>query len=598
MKKLLDHVGSKLGKATYGSFLYPYALSGATDKQANITPPVFAPQSLQNADRGRGQWLCSGVMEYHGLRAVLAPFEGGDSGAPNFGSMSAEARAEYFASVWGAKSLLSFDPSGAPLKPDHQQAMAAYAHGFEWLADLRALGTDMARMTGRHLIRGWLQHFGYWDDAAWRIDIASKRLNSWLHHYDYFIAAAPDHLIDKTSLTMARHIHHFMTVPSHHIVKEGAALETAKAMILGASALPHAQHAKQTGLELLEQTLKADLLNDGGHWTRSPQKLSWTLQLCLEIQYALRQAREDVPRFLDFAVQKMQKALHFFLMRDGRFALFQNTQEGHAGHLEKLVRASNTPSKRPSTVSASLHESGYEKMVKGKMSVMLDAGVMPDKQALKHAGSQHLTHASLGAIIAYYDKEAVFTSCGSHPYDTEWQQALRGSAAHSLLTVDHRDVAHLDEDGSASYTLASNPELKREDDLYGGLLCTLSHGAYEASLGLTHIRRLHLDKEGLNFRGEDILMSEAAIHSATAFTIRFHLHPRAQSSLTEAGRVVLIKLGSGAGLRFAISGDAQMTLEPGVYLGRGNTPRQTQQIVLSGRYSGGIETIGWALQKL
>ena len=63
------------------------------------------------------------------------------------------------------------------------------AHGFTWLRDLRALGTDAARGRARALVADWIG--APIDPLMRRPDVAGARLAAWLGHYDFFAASAP-----------------------------------------------------------------------------------------------------------------------------------------------------------------------------------------------------------------------------------------------------------------------------------------------------------------------------------------------------------------------------------------------------------------------
>ena len=63
----------------------------------------------------------------------------------------------------------------------------AAAHSFTWLRDLRALGTDAARLRARALVGEWIAAPPS-DPLAHRPDVVGARLTAWLAHYDFFAA--------------------------------------------------------------------------------------------------------------------------------------------------------------------------------------------------------------------------------------------------------------------------------------------------------------------------------------------------------------------------------------------------------------------------
>src|ERR1700712_4793541 len=69
--------------------------------------------------------------------------------------------------------------------------LRAGAHGFVWLRDLRALGTDAARLRARGLVSEWIAAPPA-DAMAHRPDVVGARITAWLGHYDFFAATADD----------------------------------------------------------------------------------------------------------------------------------------------------------------------------------------------------------------------------------------------------------------------------------------------------------------------------------------------------------------------------------------------------------------------
>ena len=71
---------------------------------------------------------------------------------------------------------------------DATPVLRAAAHGFTWLRDLRALGTDAARLRARALVADWIGTPAA-DALAQRPDVAGARIAAWLGHYDFFAAS-------------------------------------------------------------------------------------------------------------------------------------------------------------------------------------------------------------------------------------------------------------------------------------------------------------------------------------------------------------------------------------------------------------------------
>ena len=114
--------------------------------------------------------------------------------------------------------------------------LRAGAHGFVWLRDLRALGTDAARLRARGLVSEWIASPPA-DAIAHRPDVVGARITAWLGHYDFFAATADDSfrqrlmarlMSDARSLSAA--------LPAEEL--DARALTALKGLIAAAAALP------------------------------------------------------------------------------------------------------------------------------------------------------------------------------------------------------------------------------------------------------------------------------------------------------------------------------------------------------------------------
>lgn len=150
---------------------------------------------------------------------------------------------------------------------------------------------------------------------------------------------------------------------------------------------------------------------------------------------------------------------------------------------------------------------------------------------------------------------------------------------------------------------------RRETEQSSGLLA--GHDGYLATHGLTHVRQLYLSIDGRGVQGEDVLatiekadelrfdrMLDATGLNGVAFKLRFHLHPDADATLDLGGTAISIALRSGEIWIFRHTGNAQLSLEPSVYLEDGRVaPRATKQIVLAAVARDYATRVSWTLAK-
>jgi uncharacterized heparinase superfamily protein len=120
----------------------------------------------------------------------------------------------------------------------------------------------------------------------------------------------------------------------------------------------------------------------------------------------------------------------------------------------------------------------------------------------------------------------------------------------------------------------------------GALWLELAHDGWARRFGLRHERRLYLDLQADELRGEDSLVPLLDNHRDgrrfVAFTVRFHLHPQVSALIARDRKSVLLKA-DGDETGWWLRNDAlEVALEPSIHF-RDGRPRHTQQIVLRGQ---------------
>ena len=149
--------------------------------------------------------------------------------------------------------------------------MRSYAHGFTWLRDLRALGTDAARMRARALVQEWIDGAGE-GAVAQRPDVAGARIAAWLGHYDFFAASADDGFRQRLMARLVADARSLAAaLPTEEL--DARALTALKGLIAAAVALPEHAAFLTRALRVLPQEVSRQVLPDGCHVERSPAQL-------------------------------------------------------------------------------------------------------------------------------------------------------------------------------------------------------------------------------------------------------------------------------------------------------------------------------------
>ena len=458
----------------------------------------------------------------------------------------------------------------------------ATLHSFTWMRDLRTLGGDVPRRLARQLVDRWIEQNDHWDAGIWKPDILGQRISIWLASYDFFCGSADNHFQERVTGSLMRQAKHLSrTFPGN--LKGLALLQAAKGLVFAGLSFPNREAWVVQGFDCILRELPKQILKDGGHVSRSPQTLVEVLQIMLDLRCALYRANLPVPEILQRQIERSGQAMRFFRYADRKLPLFHGGQEGDAAlmdaiqsHVALTGRAEN-----------SLQSSGFERAIVGRGMLLLDTGRIPDQPY--DAGH----HSAPLAFEFAYGRDRIFTNCGSHPVNADWQQVLRHTAAHNAMTLNGRPVHDFREDGTIMRP--HSPITCTRTTTRESCLLDATHDGYQRA-GVTHRRRFYLGAQGHDLRGEETLRAATLPGKPRRVDLRFHLHPRVLVTLAKDSDTAILQLPGGTEWRFVAVG-GKLTLENSICFNSGIRPAKTSQLVISGDMKDETTQFKWALQK-
>lgn len=475
-------------------------------------------------------------------------------------------------------------PAGASLWDaiETSESWRATLHGFAWLADLHAIGSDPARRRGRELMAEWILRHPGWGELTWRADVLASRVIAWIAEHDFFCASADDAFRDAYLLSLSRQVRHlFRIAPGSQ--RGLPRLILVKAAIYGAVALPNSAARLERAMALLDQELRRQIHPDGGHIERNPSVQLAALRALVDIRACLTAGRKEIPVTLQGAIDRMAPALRAMRHADGGLAAFNGAAGEDTWRVDAVLTQADAPGRAPDE----LRYTGFQRLRAGRTLIIADTGPPPPE------GFDRAAHAGALAFEMDVGKERLIVNCGAHATDGEgpWALAQRATAAHSTLTVGDTNSSEIKSDGMIGRRVR-HVTCSREV-VNGAILVDASHDGYQAPFGMIHRRRLFLSSDGHDVRGEDSLIGRGVCD----FAARFHLHPEVSASLTGTDNAVLLRLPSGGGWRFQVSGGA-VGLAESVHLGRRDEVRRAEQIEVRGRTNDSGAIIKWTFKRI
>lgn len=457
------------------------------------------------------------------------------------------------------------------------ELLRAHAHGFTWLRDLRALGTDAARARARLLVGDWIGTPGL-ERLAYRPDVAGARIAAWLGHYDFFAASADDSFRGKLMARLVADARMLAaSLPADEL--DARALTALKGLVAAAVALPDHTALMSRALRCLPPEIARQVLPDGCHAERSPAAQVSALQDLTEMRALMQASQTQPPAALASAIERMAPALRALRHGDGGLVLFNGARE-EQGPLIDLVL---TQAGRGGRAPAGLTEGGFHRLQAGRSVVVVDCGAPPPP------GLDRTAHAGTLSMELSVGKERMVVNCGGAPLGSAaWRDPARASAAHSTLVVADTNSSELTPGGLGRHP--TQVDVSRQE-ANGAHWLDASHDGYKAAFGAVHRRRLYMAESGEDVRGEDTVEGP----NPQAYAIRFHLHPGVAATAQGDGESVVLRLPGGTAWRFRGEG-AKVSLEESIYLG-GTAPQPSQQVVLTG-HADGAQHAKWAITKV
>lgn len=471
------------------------------------------------------------------------------------------------------KENLSWEPQGA--RPE----WVAELHGFDWLRDLRSAGGERARRMAREMAANWVSRFQKPHDVAWRPDITGIRIASWISFHDFFCGSAGDdfrHEYFASLLRQAKHLSRALPGALYGI----PLMKALKGLAYSGLCLDDGDARLEQAFKGILKEIKEQILADGGHVSRSPQSTFEFLQVLVDLRTALTAAKVELPEEVQHAIDRIAPAVKFFRHGDGGLCHFNGAQEGVAGICDSTLMHSGARGK----AMKSLPHCGYERLTLGRASLVFDAG-----QTLLSRYADR-AHAGLLSFEYSFGKDRVFVNCGTSEVKGKWREMLRSTAAHTTIALGNRNACQLGEDGAKMTRPEIRHKLQDDGDI---VMVDASHNGYVPRFGIIHRRCLRLAENGDVLKGEEQLIGKSGVE----YAVRFHLHPNIQAAVVGEGNEILLRARSATGWRFHGCDNAKMSLEESVYAGEGETPRKTQQIVLSGITAGGPMPLDWTLRR-
>ncbi len=314
-------------------------------------------------------------------------------------------------------------------------------HYFDFLLDDGA-----SIQTKDRLIDSWIDTSHGIKEDAWEPYPISLRVVNWIK---YFVTYKDNPIPKSWVQSLYQQVRVLNDSIEYHILANHY-LKNGKGLLFAAAYLdcPDAKKWYDKGRQILVDEAGEQILDDGGHYEKSPMYHSIVVEDYLDVLNLIQSNNMDIPQ-QDIAILKNTtlNALKFFdllVMPDGEIPLFNDSAFNIASCPDKLFEYANRvlgyvrKKELPSSSAASLESSGYFVISSSNSKCVIDCGsISPDYQP----GHTHCDVLSYELAI---DGQRCIVNSGLYDYeDSEERRYCRSTRAHNTVEIDGKEQSEI-----------------------------------------------------------------------------------------------------------------------------------------------------------
>ena len=479
-----------------------------------------------------------------------------------------------------ANGRMSVQGSGDPWnRASPTRAFAIELHRFSWLPHLMTQGDEGAKEAVR-LFLLWQKTFRNWTPFTWGEEVLARRLINLSIFARRLSAVAQPWEAHALAESIAEQGRHLLRLHNN------AAYQASRAVALVAIGCVLSGNVgdsfRRKGLKRLPKALRRCTQSDGSHMSRSPEQGLELLYDLLLLVDALSQRSQAVPDYIEEHIERLSRFVRTLSHPDGSLVSFQGAESLLE---EQILPALLHTDAKAGNLPNALEQARYHRLLGRSLSVFVDAG---------EAKGGDFGFAACDYPMAFEvsgGRDKLIVSPGWSPMQSD-SQAFRVVGAANTLTLGDElilkpvadrfgELLHFTLQG-LRYKVRSR-RVEAEDS---GTLLELEHEGWRPRFGLKHERRLYVDAQRDELRGEERLTPMATgkklqnMPASVPYAVRFLLHPEVQASLARDRKSILLRGPGGRGWWLRHDA-ADVALGEGTVFEKG-APRKTTLIVLNG----------------
>ncbi len=336
----------------------------------------------------------------------------------------------------------------------------------------------------------------------------------------------------------------------NHILENGCA-------ILFASYYFHDETLFKKAEMILKFQLNEQILNDGGHFERSPmyhQILLGRLLDCINLVQNNDLYESSLLELLGRKAELMLGWLSQITFSNGEIPLVNDSAEGIAPESDILFSYAKLLGVGHQSVC--LRESGYRKIEQGSYEMLVDVGSIGPEYLPAHG------HCDALSFLLYFQKKPIIVDSGISTYEKgDLRMTQRGTSAHNTVQIDCKEQSEIWDSFKVGRRAEINNLIEKKNYI------SASHDGYKL-LGARHAREFIFSDHSINITD--------AVCSKKEYVCYAYLHFHPNVSVQLHGEVLYVNE-----LKIAFDGASNIVLKEYKFASRFNILTSANVLVAS-----------------
>ena len=456
-----------------------------------------------------------------------------------------------------------------------------YYNTFDWLISAKKIGGAESLYFFFFLIQLWIKDNFSKNSIFWNNIYCAKRLINLIYAYDFFTVSSNE--FEKKIFDKLIFKHYLLNnifiknMPLSTLSIENIKGDTLLRLIYGLKV--------EENLLLIKKQIIQNVDQNGFHKSYNAISHTEYINNLIELKNILLLFNIKKISEINFQITNMSSVLNNLFHKDNSIALFNGSHNMFNKNIIKILKDNDDLKNR----ELYKNNNGLSIYADKDKKIFFDV-VVPTNKFINenlHSGTLSFEFSA--------NKEKIFTNCGSKNiiYGKKLNY-LRYSAAHSTIILNNTNISELKQN-KTNLRIPKNIQYNFDEKL-DELILSGSHDGYKENYKKIVKRQLFISKKQNCISGKDTIMPIKLNSKKIIYSIRFHLMPDIQISLTNSKKKVILKTKNKK--TWIFESISKINIEESIYIGDDNKAQQNKQIVINGFSSGTIQIEKWSLKEI